>query len=226
MYKYAGVDPENGDPLYLADVYRNTAGKIISKDEALDLGEGNYTIEQTTVNTTEKATEYELGKSAIPDLTGGISTRLEFKGIDLSIVTAFQIGGYVNDSFYASLMSPSSVGGNMHKDLFDRWTPGHTDTNIPLLYLGSQTQRISGNSDFFITDASYWSLRNVTLGYTLPRSLTDRVGIQRLRIYFTGDNLLFVSKRKGLDPRQSFTGATGYGYSAMRSYSLGLNLSF
>ncbi len=226
MYKYAGVDPENGDPLYLADVYRNIPGKIITKDEALDLGEGNYTIEQTTVNTTEKATEYELGKSAIPDLTGGISTRLEFKGIDLSIVTAFQIGGYVNDSFYASLMSPSSVGGNMHKDLFDRWTPGHTDTNIPLLYLGSQTQRISGNSDFFITDASYWSLRNVTLGYTLPRSLTDRVGIQRLRIYFTGDNLLFVSKRKGLDPRQDFDGSTGYGYSAMRSYSLGLNLSF
>ena len=225
-YKYVGVDPANGDPLYLADVYYDLSNNIISKEDAMVAGEGNYYIKQTTTNTTENATRYELGKSAIPDLVGGFSTNVEYKGFDLSIATAFQIGGYVDDSFYSSLMSASSAGNNMHKDLFNRWTPAHTETSIPQLYLGSQLKRIDGNSDFFITDASYWSLRNVTLGYTLPRSLTDRVGIQKLRVYFTGDNLLFVSKRKGLDPRQSFSGATGYGYSAMRSYSLGLNLTF
>ena len=229
MYKYAGVDPNTGNPLYYADRYyvkQSGAWLQIDKDDYLSDPSFEYRKDVITVNKTDDATEYQIGKSAIPDLTGGISTSLEYKGFDLNIATAFQIGGYVNDSFYASLMGSGEPGQNFHKDMFNRWTPAHTDTNIPALWLSSQTQRISGNSDFFLTDASYFSLRNVTLGYTLPRSLTDRVGIDKLRVYFTGDNLLFFSKRKGLDPRQSFSGATGYGYSAMRSYSIGLNLSF
>ena len=227
-YKYAGVDAATGLPLYYKDNYYTDATKTtaLTKTEAEALGKGNYYYEQTTVNVAIDGTLYETGKSAIPDLVGGISTSLSWKGFDLSIATAFQIGGYVDDSFYASLMTSGSSGQNFHKDMFNRWTPAHTDTNIPMLFRDSQTVRIDGNSDFFLTDASYFSLRNVTLGYTLPRSLTDRVGIQKLRVYVTGDNLLFHSKRKGLDPRQSFSGATGYGYSAMRSYSIGLNLTF
>ena len=86
-----------------------------------------------------------------------------------------------------------------------------------------QNQNIYG--DILLTSASYFSLRNVTLGYTFPTSMMKKAGIEKLRIYLTGDNIWLQSKRKGLDPRQSFSGSTGYVYSALSTYSIGLNLT-
>ncbi|MDE5760863.1 MAG: TonB-dependent receptor, partial [Bacteroides sp.] len=158
------------------------------------------------------------------DLTGGLSTTFEAFGFDLNIQTAFQVCGYVWDSFYTSLMNSGSRGQNMHKDMFNRWTPTNTNTNIPALGYDMQDQSASG--DFALTKASYFSLRNLTVGYTLPTNMMKKVGINKLRVYLTGDNIWLKSKRKGLDPRQSFSGSTGYTYSALSTYSIGLNLSF
>ena len=214
-YEYVGVDPTNGMPMY---------NKYEDELDADGNPTGNEIV--TIVNKASDATLRQTGKSAIPDLTGGFSTSVEYKGFDLSIQTAFQLGGWVVDSYYASLMTAGGGGHNYHKDMFNRWTPAHTDTNIPRLYQDSQTEGIDASSDFFLTKASYFSLRNVTLGYTLPKSLTSRWGIDRLRVYVTGDNIWLQSKRKGLDPRQSFAGSTSYVYSALSTYSLGINLSF
>lgn len=205
-YEYAGVDPENGKPLY----------NKYTKDE-----NGVETV--TTVNTTSEASLRQTGKSAIPKLTGGLSTTFEAYGFDLSIQTAFQIGGYVWDSQYMTLMNTGDAGENFHKDMFNRWTPANTNTNIPQLVYQDQDQALGG--DFALINASYFSLRNLTLGYSLPKSLIKKVGIGNLRVYLTGDNLWLQSKRKGLDPRQSFSGGTGYVYSALSSYSIGLNLT-
>ena len=205
-YEYAGVDPENGKPLY----------NKYTKDE-----NGVETV--TTVNTTSEASLRQTGKSAIPKLTGGLSTTFEAYGFDLSIQTAFQIGGYVWDSQYMTLMNTGDAGENFHKDMFNRWTPANTNTNIPQLLYQAQDQALGG--DFALINASYFSLRNLTLGYSLPKSLIKKVGIGNLRVYLTGDNLWLQSKRKGLDPRQSFSGGTGYVYSALSSYSIGLNLT-
>ena len=205
-YEYAGVDPENGKPLY----------NKYTKDE-----NGVETV--TTVNTTSEASLRQTGKSAIPKLTGGLSTTFEAYGFDLSIQTAFQIGGYVWDSQYMTLMNTGDAGENFHKDMFNRWTPANTNTNIPQLLYQAQDQALDG--DFALINASYFSLRNLTLGYSLPKSLIKKVGIGNLRVYLTGDNLWLQSKRKGLDPRQSFSGGTGYVYSALSSYSIGLNLT-
>ena len=205
-YEYAGVDPENGKPLY----------NKYTKDE-----NGVETV--TTVNTTSEASLRQTGKSAIPKLTGGLSTTFEAYGFDLSIQTAFQIGGYVWDSQYMTLMNTGDAGENFHKDMFNRWTPANTNTNIPQLLYQDQDQALDG--DFALINASYFSLRNLTLGYSLPKSLIKKVGIGNLRVYLTGDNLWLQSKRKGLDPRQSFSGGTGYVYSALSSYSIGLNLT-
>ncbi|MGM9836512.1 MAG: SusC/RagA family TonB-linked outer membrane protein [Muribaculaceae bacterium] len=205
-YEYAGVDPENGKPLY----------NKYTKDE-----NGVETV--TTVNTTSEASLRQTGKSAIPKLTGGLSTTFEAYGFDLSIQTAFQIGGYVWDSQYMTLMNTGDAGENFHKDMFNRWTPANTNTNIPQLLYQDQDQALGG--DFALINASYFSLRNLTLGYSLPKSLIKKVGIGNLRVYLTGDNLWLQSKRKGLDPRQSFSGGTGYVYSALSSYSIGLNLT-
>lgn len=206
-YEYVGVDPENGKPMY---------NKYV-KDE-----NGNETIE--IVNRTSDASLRQTGKSAIPKLTGGLSTTFDAFGFDLGIQTAFQLGGYVWDSFYTSLMNSGSRGQNMHKDMFNRWTPTHTNTNIPAL--GYDLQDQSAGGDFALIKASYFSIRNLTLGYTLPSAWMKKANIEKLRVYLTGDNIWLKSKRKGLDPRQSFSGSTGYAYSALSTYSIGLNLTF
>ena len=213
-HEYVGVDPSNGLPMY------NKYTPVLDKD-------GNETGEEevTTVNTASEASYRQTGKSALPDLTGGISTTLQAYGFDLSIQTAYQLGGYVMDSFYQSLMSSGEPGGNFHRDMFNRWTPTHTDTNIPALRYNSQTAGIE-SSDFYLTKASYFSLKNVTLGYTLPSKLTQKISLQRVRFFVMGDNIWLTSARKGLDPRQSFSGSTGYNYSAIATWSLGVNVSF
>lgn len=206
-YEYAGVDPENGLPLY---------NKYTEKEDG--------TEEVTTVNKTSEASLRETGKSSIPDFYGGVSTTLESRGFDFSVSTAFQLGGYVWDSFYQNLMNPGSPGENMHTDMFNRWTPAYTNTNVPKLTYEDQDSNSS--ADRWLTKASYFSLRNVTLGYTVPSDMIRKADIQSLRVYLTGDNIWFSSKRKGLDPRQSFTGSTGYIYSALSTYSLGVSLTF
>jgi TonB-linked SusC/RagA family outer membrane protein len=209
MPLYAGVDETNGKPLWYVDETDAT---------------GNVTG-RTTTDSYTAATFYETGKSALPDLYGGLSTDVTAYGFDLSIQTAFQAGGYAYDSFYAALMGGgNSDGQNLHTDAYARWTPENTSTDVPRFSYGDQNA--NATSDRFLTSASYFSLKNITLGYTFPKSLVKQAGIQALRIYVSGDNLWLKSARQGFDPRQTFSGASYYGnYSALRTISLGLSIT-
>ena len=171
-----------------------------------------------------EATKVKLGKSAIPDLYGGFTTSFKFFGVDLSASFAYQIGGWCMDSGYSSLMSAGSLGTNWHKDIFRRWTPLNTDTDVPRVQ--NAYQGANQMSTRFLTKASYISIRNATVGYTFPDKLMSRARIQNLRIYVTGDNLWYKSKRRGLDVRQSFNGSTGFNYSALRTVSGGVSITF
>jgi hypothetical protein len=222
-YEYVGVNPENGLPQYNHYTYKTDDNGKVVRD-----GDGNEIIESVEiVNKTSEATLRQTGKSAIPDLTGGFSTTLNAYGFDLSISTAFQLGGWVLDYQYALMMNAGDNGENFHKDMFERWTPAHTNTDIPALFFGSQNAGIDASSDYFLTKGSYFSLRNVTIGYTFPKKILTPLGMTNLRIYLTGDNIWLKSKRKGFDPRYSFDGYNQYAsYSALSSYSVGLNVSF
>lgn len=208
-YKYAGVDPENGDALYWADE-TDAEGNVIGKKK---------------VNSTSLATRYELGKSPIPDLYGGFSTSLETYGFDLNASFAYQIGGWVYDSLYSGFMTSGSAGTNWHKDILNRWTPENRYTDVPRLQTNSLDQGCSG--DRSLTKASYLSLRNLTIGYTFPKRWMEKANIEKLRLYVVGDNLFLLSARRGFDPRQNILeGTTGYNYSAIRTVSFGINLEF
>ena len=79
----------------------------------------------------------------------------------------------------------------------------------------------------FLTDASYLSLQNINLGYTLPSRICRTMGMEKLRIYMACDNVWVWSKRQGLDPRQSITGSvTSAYYAPMRTISGGITLTF
>ena len=206
-YEWAGVDDATGLPLY----------KKYEKDE-----NGVETV--TLVNNSAEATLRQTGKSALPKFYGGFNTALSAYGFDLSAAFAYQIGGYTYDSNYQSLMTAGRIGTNWHKDAFNRWTPQNMTSDVPRLQ--NAYQEANATSDRWLTDASYLSLRNLTVGYTFPQRIAKRLSMQSLRIFVTGDNLWYTSRRKGLDVRQSFSGGTGFTYSALRTVSGGLTVTF
>lgn len=223
MYEWAGVDPTNGLPLYNA-YYDEKVTVDANGNEVIEKVYGHDGKLVETVNTPGNATRIKTGKNPIPDLYGGFSTYLSFYGFDVSASFAYQIGGWTYDSGYAQLMGAGDVGSNWHKDIYNRWTPQNTGSDVPRVQLGNQN--VNQTSTRFLTKSSYISLRNATIGYTLPKNVTDRVGMQKLRVYVTGDNLWYLSKRKGLEVRNSFTGGTGFVYSALRTVSAGVQVTF
>lgn len=225
--KYAGVDPKTGEALYYTSVKWTEQdfkdGKIT--DEKLI---GKPTGELTTTTDYGAADRFLLGTCLAP-VYGGLSTSFEYKGFDLNVNCNYQIGGQVYDSGYAALMeNPSSGSGkgfNIHADMYNAWTPTNTTTDIPRYFYGDQYA--NSNSSRFLTDASYFSIENINFGYTLPASVSRKMFLQKLRVYFACENVWVWSKRQGLDPRQSFTGGNNNTYYApIRSISGGLSVTF
>ena len=141
-----------------------------------------------------------------------------------SLDFTYQLGGKVYDSEYATSMA-GSRGYAFHTDLINAWTPENVNSNIPK-YEISDTN-MAAASDRFLTSASYLCLQNVNFGYTLPKNLVAKAHLTNVRVYFSGSNLWLWSKRQGLDPRQSITGATAaYTYSPMRTIQGGVTISF
>ena len=210
LRSYAGVDPETGASLWYKDV-KGDDGKIT----------------RTKTSDYTSATRY-LHDSAIPSVYGGFSTSVSAYGVDFSISFNYQIGGKVYDSGYASFMSSpygTTVGTNYHKDILKAWTPENKGSDIPRLQYGDQYT--TSVSDRFLTDASYLNISNINVGYTLPSKITQKFGVQKLRVYLACDNVVYRSKRQGLDPRYSFTGATNFSnYSPIRTISGGVTVQF
>ena len=119
----------------------------------------------------------------------------------------------------------SSGGYGLHTDLLGAWSLANPTSDIPRIQYGDTY--MNGASDRFLTSASYLSLQNITLGYTLPKSITSKIGIQKVRFYAVADNVWVWSKRQGLDPRLSITGEDGQGYySPIRTISGGVSVTF
>ena len=211
--KYAGVN-EKGEALYWVD-------EDISDSERT--GRPGQKLSYTTTDA-NKASNYETG-SLLPKVSGGLSTTVSYKGFDATFSFDYQIGGKVYDMKYAGLMNPltaNSTGGvAIHKDYIKSWSPNNTSSNIPRWQYGDDN---SQTSDRFLTNASYFNFQSFTVGYTFPKNLIPY--FSKIRIYCSGENLGFISARKGLDPRYSYDGVTGTSYSPTRNISGGIQLTF
>ena len=118
----------------------------------------------------------------------------------------------------------SDKGTAMHVDSRNAWTPENPNTDVPRLDWGAQyTNR---TSDRWLEKSDYFSINNITLGYTLPAAFTQKFGIEAVRVYGAADNVALWSARKGLDPRQSYVqSAAGY-YASLRTVSGGIKVTF
>jgi len=205
---WAGVRESDGAPMWWKD----------ERDS-----NGNKTGKRVKTDNYGSADRYFVG-SSLPKIRGGISTRLEYANFDFTILTSYSYGGKVYDSPYAGLMDTDNPGNNFHKDMANAWTPTNTHTDIPVLQGSSRD--FNSRSTRFLRDASYFSINNITLGYTLPNATLKRFGVSSVRFFVTGDNLGIISSFKGLDPRQSISGTIDNVYTPLRTVSAGLNLKF
>ena len=205
LKRYAGVG-ENGEALY----YKEADDVTVSTTKYLD-----------------EATYFLTGDTALPDVFGGFNTSFKIFGFDLSAQFNYSIGGKKMDYAYQSLMRApysSITGFGLHRDVFKAWTPENTDSNIPMWYFGNDSS--DSITDFYLTDASYLTLKNVSLGYTFPASITRRLKMSKLRVFASCENVAYWTKRKGFDPRVSFTEGSYGGYSPIRTISGGLQIEF
>ena len=214
--EYAGVN-EHGQALYYVDT------DVAVKDRG---SFPNKKRNGTTTNISE-ASFYEQG-SVMPKASGGFSTTVEAYGFDATVAFDYQLGGKVYDSRYAALMNPvesQASGSNFHKDVLKSWTPNNTASNIPRFQYGENYRAKSSNR--WLTNATYLNFQSFTVGYTLPKTFTNKYKISTLRVYVAGENLCFWSARKGFDPRYSFDGNKSVGsYSPTRNITGGLQVTF
>ena len=209
LFDYAGVDPETGSELF----WKNTT------DNA-----GNVTGRELTSNFAE-ADQYEMG-DALPDMTGGLRTSFRWKGLDLNIQTAFQIGGKQWDGASANMYDPGRAGFTVSDDLIrNTWTPENPNAEFPMLMYGGTWQFPASNVNALYRDASYFSLKNLNIGYTLPKKWTSKLSIESLRIFFNADNLCFVSAHDGFDPRMGFSSMNGFQFPQARTFTFGITLN-
>ncbi|MFK8061130.1 MAG: SusC/RagA family TonB-linked outer membrane protein [Polaribacter sp.] len=218
IYHWAGVDPANGDSLYLMFEDDLTTGQRVPVLDANGV--------QMTTNDFQAAGEAFTGDSSIPDLIGSISNSFRYKQFSLDFLITFSVGGKILDNGYSSLMHPGTYGRNLHVDALNAWRQPGDITNIPRLETGAPNQTVGGSTRF-LTDASFVTLRNVNLGYRLDSDLADKLGLNSMRFFVSGENLFISAARKGVNPQQGLSGVQGgNSFQPASVVSLGLNVSF
>ena len=218
LFHTAGVDPENGDQLY--SVFEEDAS-----GESVPVLDTNG-AQQTTNNPDDTIRAY-TGTSSIPDFIGSISNTFSYKNFTLDVLVTYGIGGEILDDAYAGFTSSQSFGRALHPDLLNAWRQPGDITDIPRLESGN-TDLQRTLSTRFLTDASFWTIKNVNLSYSFRDTIVPKsLGVDNLVLSLVGENLYVNSKRTGLDPQFALSGRSeNDDFAAGRIISLGLNVSF
>jgi TonB-linked SusC/RagA family outer membrane protein len=153
----------------------------------------------------------------------GINLNAGFKGFDLSVM--LQGVGKRDVLATGDAIWAFQNGGKIQAWHRDYWTPENPDASYPRLVATTSHNNFQ-NTDFWVYDASYLRLRNVTFGYSFPQEMMERISVNRLRLYFSGQNLLnFHNMPQGWDPEMP-NETQGALYPITSVYSFGIDLTF
>ena len=173
-----------------------------------------------------------MGESNVPKFTFGMQMHAEWKGIDLSMnwggATGFSTYwreiGQNSSNVVFGLSIPQWIADDHY--FYDPNNPNDPRTNItsknPRMSLENPSMSDALDNTFHLYSCDYLKLRNLTIGYTLPKSISRKIYAENLRVYFSGENLWTITSFPGLDPEMR----SGEGYATMRQLSFGLNVTF
>ncbi|MBQ3827638.1 MAG: SusC/RagA family TonB-linked outer membrane protein, partial [Prevotella sp.] len=210
MPRSAGVDPATGQQLYWAYESMDDDGNVV----------GEYI---TTDYSKASASRYFSG-NRIPDLYGSIGTELKlFDCVDLSILTTYSIGGKILDSRYTASMMNLYYGNTWNTNILRRWQNPGDVTDIPRVEVAGNVVTTSN----YLVNASYFAIKNITLGYTLPKRYARKAYLESVRLYASFNNVALFSHLKGMDPQYNLHGVgTNYSYVANKNFTIGLDINF
>ena len=224
MKEWAGVNPDNGDPLwYVVDD---------KGDYVLDAA-GN----KTTTNDYNATQAHAVGK-ATPLFSGGLNTQVSWNGIFVHVNTNFMYGNKIyNYTRHSSDADGAYLGYNQlsienSRQGWVRWTtPGQVATHPKAMLNGNKSaNQISSR---FLEDGSYFRIKNLTVGYDFPAKLIKKAYMTKCRIYFSADNLFTASKFSGMDPEitiehngGNLAGMYTDNYPVGRTFQGGVEISF
>jgi TonB-linked SusC/RagA family outer membrane protein len=205
LVEYAGVNPANGNAQYI-----NKNDKSVTM-----VYNASY---KTYVGTTDAP------------WFGGITSTWNFKGFDLSAQVNFFLDRVQYNNDKNNITNPAYYGDNMHVDVLREWRNPGDITDVPRPSSGAtalgpanpyQTQTTR-----FLEDASFWRLRNVTMGYNIPGNVISKLKIRSARLFVQGQNLWTKTKYQSFDPETTGTSLVGAQYPALKQTTIGLSIGF
>lgn len=180
LYKQLYVDPQTGNAVY-EDV--NGDGQITTADRQI------------------------LG-NAMPKFFGGVTNTFTFKGFDASVLFTYQWGSKIwNHNQFLSMYGGTRADRSLYQNDVDYWKKPGDQTDIPRFTSVGNNWALEQNSRL-LEDASFLRLKSLTVGYTVPKRITEKIKLQGLRVYFAGSNLWLLTKYTGPDPESNVSNAS------------------
>lgn len=213
-YEWAGVDPQNGKNVW----YVNSPENSQTGDFVFNGRGATYTY--------TKATRKIIG-DAIPKLYGGINSDLEYKGISLGLNFIYKLGGNLYDGAFKDVADDGYYWERIRaQEYYDNmWTPDNTTGTLPKLDGNDLTDAMQ-HSTRQMHSASFIRLKNVMVGYRLPKEVIKAVKLENCRVFFNGTNLFTASKYKIADPEVNQYGTRGWETPFGKTYTFGVELGF
>ena len=198
--------------------------QIAEEDQARQFGDlpGEIKLDDVNGNGTYDGDDRKILGSNVPDWSGGLTNRFEYKGIDLSIFFFARVGHLVRSRFHDS---NNSLFGRYNNLNVDYWTPNNPTNAFPRPNQNQESAKYASTMSYFKGD--YIKLRNVTLGYNFPSNIAKNLGLSRLRVYGSAQNPWFASSYDTFDPEAGGDGETESGdIPNSKLFLIGVNVQF
>jgi TonB-linked SusC/RagA family outer membrane protein len=159
-----------------------------------------------------------------PTWSYGFTASANYRGFDILVFGQ----GVSGNQIFNGLRRLDIASANWTTEAMNRWTTNNPLTDFPRLINGDPNKNFSNPSSFYLSDGSYFRIKTLQIGYSLPKSFINKIGLQKLRFYVSSNNLITFTKYAGYDPE---IGGSSYGidrgvYPQARSFMAGVNVSF
>lgn len=213
-YEYAGVEASTGLPVYYVN-------------DPSDSSKGDFTYNgKGATYDFHKANNTFIG-DALPKLAGGFGTNLTWKNIDFGANFSYKIGGSLYDSVWQNADDGYFWERTHTQEYLENFWRSTADTNARYPEIsGLDKEDSSQYSSRHIHDASYLRLKSLTLGYTLPKTILNKVNISNMRVFFTGTNMLTLASFKIADPEVNEYGTRGWEMPVGKTFTFGVDIKF
>lgn len=201
---YQGVNPDNGDETFL--LHRNLtndSGEVVAAEGTV--------IDFTTLQAlgfTVDDIQVTMG-NPYPKIFGGITNTFGFKGFDVAVLFTFAAGHNIYNDDGKFLRGGFDGNWNQHRQVLDRWQKPGDITDVPrLYYLDPDAPNYrNNNTSRYLEKGDFLRCKNLEVGYTLPKSITEKIRLERLRLFVNVNNAFIFTKYSGWDPEVNRDGA-------------------